>query len=52
MSVDLLQQGLIVLQVPSLSTRVEAQDALEDILVIAQLGLSLDIHNLGMLEKT
>jgi hypothetical protein len=52
MSVDLLQQGLIVLQVASLSTCIEAQDGLEDILVIAQLGHSLDIHNMGMLEKT
>ncbi len=34
------------------STSMEAQDAHEDILVIGQVGHSLDIIDMGMLQKT
>lgn len=34
------------------STGMEAQDAHEDILVIGQVGDSLDILDVGMLQKT
>jgi hypothetical protein len=45
--VELLQQGLIVLQVTC--SGMEAQDTHEDILVVGQVGHSLDILNVDML---
>ncbi len=45
--VELLQQGLIVLQVSC--SGMEAQDTREDILVVGQVGHSLDVLNVGML---
>ena len=50
MKIELLQQGLVMLQVAR--TGMEAQDAHEDILVIGQVGDSLDILNMGMPQKT
>ena len=50
MKIELLQQGLIMLQVAS--TGMEAQDAHENILVIGQVCDSLDILNMGILQKT
>ena len=47
MIIELLQQGLVVLQVTC--SGMEAQDKHEDILVVGQVGHSLDILNLGML---
>ncbi len=47
MIVDLLQQGLIVLQVTC--SGMEAQDTHEDIFVVGQVGHSLDVLNMGML---
>jgi hypothetical protein len=49
MSIYLLQEGFIVLQVTG--TCVEAQYAHKDILVIAQIGRTLDIFDMGMLVK-
>jgi hypothetical protein len=49
MKLDRLEQGLVMLQVPS--TSMEAQDAHEDIFVIRQVGHSLDILDMGMLQK-
>jgi hypothetical protein len=47
MRVELLQQGLIVLQVTCLSMK--AQDTNENIFVVGQLGHRLDVINMGML---
>jgi hypothetical protein len=49
MEIDFLEQGLVMLKVAS--TCMEAQDAHEDILVIGQVGHSLDILDVGMLHK-
>ena len=49
MKLDSLEQGLVMLQVPS--TSMEAQDAHENILVIGQVGHSLDVLDMGMLQK-
>ena len=50
MKIELLQQGLIMLQVASMG--MEVQDAHEDILVIGQVCDSLDILNMGIPQKT
>ena len=47
MIIELLQQGLIVLQVTC--SGIEAQDTHEEILVVGQVGHSLDVLNVGML---
>jgi hypothetical protein len=47
MSFELLQQGLIVLQVICLSMK--AQDIHEDIFVVGQVGHRLDVINMGRL---
>jgi hypothetical protein len=47
MSFELLQQGLIVLQVTCPS--MQAQDTHEDIFVVGQVGHRLDVINMGML---
>ncbi len=47
MIVELLQQGLIVLQVTC--SGMEAKDTHEDILGVGQVGHSLDVLNAGML---
>ena len=47
MSFELLQQGLIVLQVTSPS--IKAQDTHEDIFVVGQVGHRLDVVYMGML---
>ena len=47
MIAELLQQGLIVLQVTC--SGMEAQDTHEDILVVGQVGHSRDVLNVGML---
>jgi hypothetical protein len=49
MKINLLEQGLVMLKVAC--TSMEAQDAHEDILVIAQVGHRLDILNMRMLPK-
>ena len=49
MEIDFLEQGLVMLKVAS--TCMEAQDAHEDILVVGQVGHSLDILDVGMLHK-
>ena len=47
MRVELLQQGLIVLQVTCSSMK--AQDTHENIFVVGQVGHRLDVINMGML---
>ncbi len=47
MSFELLQQGLIVLQVTC--PNMKEQDTLEDILVVGQVGHRLDVIYMGML---
>ncbi len=47
MELNFLEQGLVMLMVAS--TGMETQDAHEDILVIGQVGLSLDILDVGMI---
>ncbi len=47
MRVELLQQGLIVLQVTCSSMK--AQDTHENIFVVGQIGHRLDVINMGML---
>ena len=47
MIIELLQQGLVVLQVTCSS--MEAQDKHDDILVVGQVGHRLDVLNIGML---
>ena len=49
MELDFLEQGLVMLKVAS--TGMETQDAHEDILVVGQVGHSLDILDVGMLHK-
>ena len=49
MELDFLELGLIMLKVAS--TGMETQDAHEDILVVGQVGHSLDILDVGMLHK-
>ncbi len=47
--INLFEQGLVMLKVAS--TSMDSQDAHEDILVIAQVGHSLIILNMGMLPE-
>ena len=49
MEMNFLEQGLVMLKVAS--TGMETQDAHEDILVIGQVGHSLDILDVGMLHQ-
>ena len=49
MELNFLEQGLVMLKVAS--TGMETQDAHEDILVIGQVGHSLDILDVGMLHQ-
>ena len=49
MELDFLEQGLVMLKVTS--TGMETQDAHEDIIVIGQVGHSLDILDVGMLRQ-
>ena len=49
MELNFLEQGLVMLKVAS--TGVETQDAHEDILVIGQVGHSLDILDVRMLHQ-
>ena len=50
MSVNFLEQSLISLEVAS--TCMETYDAHEHILVVGQVGHSLDVLDMGMLVKT
>jgi hypothetical protein len=49
MEQDILEHGLVMLKVAS--TGMETQDAHEDILVVGQVGHSLDILDVGMLPQ-
>ena len=51
MELDFLEQGLVMLKVASTPAGMETQDAHEDILVIGQVGHSLDILDVGMLHQ-